>query len=98
MFAISYMMVSDSFVLNVIRERQRKVKQQMIISGLNLPAYWLSHYILDVIFSVPPFLCALLGIKIFDLELPQVWVVTLVFILVNPLFIYVFSCRFNLDT
>jgi hypothetical protein len=27
MFAIAYMMVSDSLVQNIIRERQRKVKQ-----------------------------------------------------------------------
>lgn len=50
MFAIAYMMVSDSLVQNIIRERQKRVKQQMIVSGLNLPAYWISHYLLDILF------------------------------------------------
>lgn len=95
MFAIAYMMVSDALVQNIIRERVRKVKQQMIVSGLNLPAYWISHYILDIAFQAPPSICAILGIKLFNLDFPDAWVVILVFIFANPLFIYAFSCLFK---
>lgn len=71
MFAIAYMMVSDSLIQNIIRERQRMVKQQMIISGASLPAYWISHYILDIIFQAPPSICAVIGIKAFNLDVSQ---------------------------
>lgn len=95
MFAIAYMMVSDALVQNIIRERVKRVKQQMIVSGLNLPAYWISHYLLDIVFQAPPSICAILGIKLFNLDFPDAWVVILVFIFANPLFIYAFSCLFN---
>ena len=68
MFAIAYMMVSDSLVQNIIRERQKMVKQQMIISGVSLPAYWISHYLLDIVFQAPPSICAIIGIKAFNLD------------------------------
>lgn len=70
----------------------------MIVSGLNLPAYWISHYLLDILFQAPPSICAIIGIKLFDLDFPEAWVIILVFILVNPLFIYVFSCLFDSDS
>jgi len=70
----------------------------MIVSGLNLPAYWISHYLLDILFQAPPSICAIIGIKLFNLDFPEAWVIILVFILVNPLFIYVFSCLFDSDS
>jgi hypothetical protein len=48
--AIAYMLISDSLIQNIIKEKQRNVKHQMIISGASLPAYWMSYYIGDVIF------------------------------------------------
>ena len=68
MFAIAYMMVSDSLVQNIIRERTKRVKQQMIISGVSLPAYWISHYLIDILFQAPPSICAMIGIKAFNLD------------------------------
>jgi ATP-binding cassette subfamily A (ABC1) protein 1 len=50
LFAIAYMMVSNSLVQNIIAERRRNVKHQMIISGVSIPAYWMSHYIVDIAF------------------------------------------------
>ncbi len=67
----------------------------MIISGLNLPAYWISHYILDILFQAPPSICAIVGIKLFNLDFPDAWIIILVFIFANPLFIYAFSCLFK---
>ena len=49
-FAFAYMMVSDSLIQNIIRERVKRVKQQMTLSGMNIPAYWISHYLIDIIF------------------------------------------------
>lgn len=67
----------------------------MIVSGLNLPAYWISHYLLDILFQAPPSLCAIFGIKAFNLDFPDAYAIIIVFILVNPLFIYAVSCLFK---
>ncbi|TNV87329.1 hypothetical protein FGO68_gene5519 [Halteria grandinella] len=95
MFAFAYMMVSDSLIQNIIRERVRRVKQQMTLSGMNLPAYWISHYLIDIIFQAPPSIAAMIGIQIFNIDLPQAWTLILIFVFVNPLFIYAFSCLFE---
>ena len=50
LFSIAYMMVSNSLICNIIAERQRNVKNQMIISGVSIPAYWMSHYLIDIVF------------------------------------------------
>ena len=48
--AIAWMMMSDSLIQNVIRERERKVKHQIMVSGSSLTAYWLGNYLSDIIF------------------------------------------------
>jgi len=50
LFSIAYMMVSNSLISNIIGERRRNVKNQMIISGVSIPAYWISHYLVDLLF------------------------------------------------
>ncbi len=40
----------------------------MIISGMSLPAYWMSHYILDIAFQAIPSICAIFGIHLFNLD------------------------------
>jgi len=62
LFSIAYMMISNSLISNIIGERKRNVKNQMIISGVSIPAYWMSHYIIDVAFQAIPSICAVIGI------------------------------------
>jgi hypothetical protein len=62
------MMVSNSLVQGIIRERERNIKHQILVSGGGLPAYWLSHYIGDIIFEAPPSICAIIAYKAFDLD------------------------------
>ena len=40
----------------------------MVISGLNLPAYWIAHYIVDLIFSAFPIGSAVGAIYLFELD------------------------------
>ena len=68
LFSIAYMMVSDSLIQNVIRERQKNLKHQMIVSGTSLPAYWISHYVADVIFQAPASIVAIAGYNLFEVD------------------------------
>jgi len=47
--AIAWMMVSDSQIQAIIRERERDVKHQIMISGCSLTAYWMGNYIADIL-------------------------------------------------
>jgi ATP-binding cassette, subfamily A (ABC1), member 3 len=68
LIAIAYMMVSNSLIANIIMERRRNVKHQMIISGVSIPAYWLSHYIVDLAFQAIPSVMIIFGVWAFNLD------------------------------
>lgn len=50
LMTIAWMMISDSLVQNIIKEKQSQVKHQMMISGCSLSAYWMGNYIADLLF------------------------------------------------
>ena len=93
--SIAWMMLSDSLIQNIIRERQRNIKHQIMISGSSLSAYWIANYISDVIFQVPHASLAIFGVWLFDIDAPEVMYLFFGIVLVNPLFIYVFSFFFE---
>ena len=64
-FAIAYMMISDTLVQSLIKEKQLAIKHQIIISGGSKLTYWLSHYLIDVATHAVPALVALVSIWYF---------------------------------
>lgn len=38
-------MMPAAFAMNVVREREVKAKSQQLLSGVSLPAYWISTFI-----------------------------------------------------
>jgi len=68
LFAMSYMMISKSLVENIIRERERNIKHQILVSGAGLPAYWASHYVGDIIFESLPSIAAIVAYKSFHIN------------------------------
>lgn len=49
LLAIAWMMVSDSQIQAIIKEREKDVKHQMMISGCSLTAYWVGNYLADIL-------------------------------------------------
>jgi len=49
LMAIAWMMVSDSQIQAIIKEREKDVKHQIMISGCSLSAYWIGNYLADII-------------------------------------------------
>ncbi len=68
LFSIAFMMISNSLIANIIGERKRNVKNQMIISGVDISAYWIAHYLVDILFQAPPSICIIIGIQAFGLD------------------------------
>lgn len=66
-----------------------------MISGSSLSAYWISQYISDVLFQVPHATLAIAGVWIFNIDAPEVMYLFFGIVMVNPLFIYVFSFFFD---
>jgi hypothetical protein len=97
LMTIAWLMISDSLIQNVIKERQKNIKHQMIVSGSSLVAYWLSMYIADVMFQAIPATVAILGSHWFSIDVPEVQWLFLAVIFANPAFIYAFSFLFEKD-
>jgi hypothetical protein len=68
-----------------------------MVSGSSLAAYWLSNYLADVIFHTLGAAVALLGIWLFDVEVPGIQYLFGLVILANPVFVYFVSFFFDKD-
>jgi len=68
-----------------------------MVSGSSLTAYWLSNYLADVIFHALGATVALLGIYMFDVDVPGVYKLFGLVIFANPVFIYFVSFFFDKD-
>jgi len=69
----------------------------MRVSGLNLKAYWLSKYFSDCLFNVIPTLVVLGLLKLIGtrIDAPKYWILLVLNIFANPIFIYVMSGLFK---
>lgn len=68
-----------------------------MVSGSSLTAYWLGHYLGDIVFQAIPSIVAMIGIQAFGIEVPHAWVLFLVNTFTNPPFIYFLSFLFEKD-
>jgi hypothetical protein len=66
-----------------------------MVSGSSLPAYWLSNYLADVIFHALGAAVALLGIYLYDVEVPEIYKLFGLVIFANPVFVYFISFFFD---
>lgn len=98
LFAVAYMMVSDTLVQSIIKERQNNLKHQLMVSGATTLAYWTSQYLVDIVFHMIPAVVAKASIIAFEIDAPQCEVVFFYFALVNPVFIYAVSFLFDTDS
>mmetsp|Transcript_30475 Transcript_30475/g.46697 ORF Transcript_30475/g.46697 Transcript_30475/m.46697 type:complete len:133 (+) Transcript_30475:3472-3870(+) len=68
-----------------------------MVSGSSLSAYWIGNFIADCLFQAIPAVVGIIGVKIFDIDVPGVWALFLATIFANPAFIYFFSFLFEKD-
>jgi len=68
-----------------------------MVSGSSLTAYWMGNYIADIIFQAIPAVVGIIGVNVFDIDVPKVWALFFVTIFANPAFIYFFSFFFDKD-
>ena len=82
----------------IIKEREMQLKHMQVISGVSLPAYWLSNLMSDIIKSYVPIFVILLLTVAFNLEYDGVWQLLMIYPLVIVPFTYITSFLFTGDT
>ena len=68
-----------------------------MVSGSGLFAYWTGNYIADIVFQALPAVSAIICVKLFGIDVPDVGYLFLAIMLSNPVFIYFFSFFFAND-
>ena len=92
---IAWLMISGSMIRSIVAEREKNLKNQMIVSGIKLPSYWMGHYCKDVFLQFFPSMFALILIAAYSMELPGVWVLIVLNMFANCPFLYVVSFLFD---
>lgn len=91
----AYILISMSMISNIVREKELNLKNQMRISGLSLPAYWIGHYISDVAFSMIITVAIFILLAAYKAELSGGWVIIFLMAFNNPIFVYCMSTLFS---
>jgi ATP-binding cassette, subfamily A (ABC1), member 3 len=65
---IAFSFIPASFAVFVVRERETGAKHQQLISGVSIPAYWLSTYTWDMLNYALPCLAAVILVVAFDIK------------------------------
>ena len=71
--AIALALIPCVIISFIIKEREMQLKHMQLISGVSLPAYWISNIISDIVKTYIPIFIILLLTKIFSLEYVGVW-------------------------
>lgn len=96
--AIALALIPCVIIAFIIKERVQQLKHMQLISGVSLPAYWLSNLIADISKTLVPMLIALVLMNIYGVEDEGAWLLLLLYPLAIVPFTYVTSFAFTNDT
>eukprot|EP00475_Leptophrys_vorax_P022719 TRINITY_DN3093_c0_g1_i4.p1 TRINITY_DN3093_c0_g1~~TRINITY_DN3093_c0_g1_i4.p1 ORF type:complete len:1562 (-),score=428.94 TRINITY_DN3093_c0_g1_i4:659-5344(-) len=65
LFEFGTIFIPATQVVHIVLERQSKAKHQQLISGVSIPAYWLSHFAFDFACYLIPFSLIMILFKIY---------------------------------
>jgi len=98
MVGIGIALIPCAMVSFVLKERTDSLKHMQMISGMSLPAYWLSNMIADIIKVYIPLILMILLSVVFGSNYPGVWVCFMVLPWAIVPFTYCMSFLFSDDT
>lgn len=98
MVGIGIALIPCAMVSFILKERQDSLKHMQLISGMSLPAYWISNMIADILKVYIPLILIQLLSMVFGSSYPGVWVCFLVLPWALVPFTYVMSFMFSDDT
>ncbi len=96
--SIGFALIPASMISHIVSERSRNLKQMQILSGMSLPAYWISNMIFDMLKALIPCGIVIGLLKAFDFFYPDVWRVFLLYPVGIVPFTYASSFLFTNDS
>jgi ATP-binding cassette subfamily A (ABC1) protein 3 len=98
MISIGIALIPCVMISFILKEREDSLKHIQLISGMSLPAYWISNMLADLIKVYIPIILMVLISKIFSVNYKDVWVLFLLLPLALVPFTYITSFLFKNDT
>jgi hypothetical protein len=98
MVTIAIAIIPCVMVAFILKEREESLKHMQLISGMNLPAYWISNLAADMIKVYIPMILIIFTYLAFNIKLPGVWVLFLIYPMAIVPFTYLTSFLFSTDS
>ena len=98
MVAIGVALIPCVMVSFILKERIEGLKHMQLISGMSLPAYWISNMMADILKVYIPCIMMILISYIFKVNYADVWVLFLMLPLALVPFSYVTTFLFGSDS
>ena len=96
--AIALALIPCVIISFIIKERVLQLKHMQLISGVSLPAYWLSNLVADISKTFIPILITLVLMGIYGVEYDGAWALLLLYPVAIVPFTYLTSFAFTNDT
>ena len=77
--AIALSMIPSMIISFVIVEREKHLKHMQLVSGVSLPAYWISIVIIDLFRTYVPVLIIIALMEAFGLNKGYIWKILLLY-------------------
>lgn len=77
--AVGFALIPASIISNMVSERELNLKHMQMISGMNLPAYWIANSVFDLAKAYIPCIVSIGLLYAFDIEYDYVWILFLLY-------------------
>jgi len=98
MVGVALAMIPCAMISFLLKEKMDSLKHMQMVSGMSLPAYWISNMMADIVKVYIPLILIVMLSFIFNCNYPGVWVCFLVLPWALVPFTYLTSFLFNNDT
>ena len=98
MVGVALSLIPCAMISYLLKERMESLKHMQLVSGMSLPAYWISNMIADIVKVYIPLILIVLLSVVFNCSYPGVWVCFLVLPWALVPFTYLTSFIFSNDT
>lgn len=93
--SIGFALIPAAVISFILNEREKNLKHMQVISGLSLPAYWISNLFFDIIKAIIPSAIVIGLMYAFELQYDYVFALFLLFPIGVIPFTYVTSFAFG---
>jgi ATP-binding cassette, subfamily A (ABC1), member 3 len=98
MVGVALSMLPCAMISYLLKERMDSLKHMQLVSGMSLPAYWISNMIADIVKVYIPIILIIILSVLLNCNYPGVWIVFMLLPWGLVPFTYVTSFLFSTDS